>query len=72
MQRVGTAQINQVHCHVLYGIQVDPGKPDQYCVLSHRFTEGGVHQLLGITPYPMAWRIAVADEQEYRGFEYVR
>ena len=32
----------------------------------------GINTTLYVTPYPSAWRIQLADNDIYRGFEYVR
>ncbi|KAF9781833.1 hypothetical protein BJ322DRAFT_1078655 [Thelephora terrestris] len=53
-----------------YAVQrVDPGRPEQYCTFSNGFGDGTP---LCVTPYPVAWRIEVAPEEQYSGFEYVR
>jgi hypothetical protein len=55
--------------------QVEPGKPEQFCVLSRGVGPKDtvrVHSGLGVTPYPMAWRLVKVDDEQHRGFEYVR
>ncbi|KAF9780972.1 hypothetical protein BJ322DRAFT_289453 [Thelephora terrestris] len=55
-----------------YSVQrVEPGKPAQFCVHSGVVRADG-HPSLGVIPYPMAWRLEVAEDEQYRGFEYVR
>ena len=52
-----------------YGTQVEPGKPEQFCV-PLRGLGNGAH--LSVAPYPVAWRLAIAEDDEHRGYEYVR
>jgi len=55
-----------------YSVQrVEPGKPAQFCVLL-RGVGDGARPSLGVTPYPTAWRLAIVEDEEHRGFEYVR
>lgn len=54
------------------GSQVEPGKPEQFCVLLRGVKDKTKFPSLGVTPYPMAWRLVVVDDEEHRGFEYVR
>ncbi|KAF9649757.1 hypothetical protein BDM02DRAFT_3260142 [Thelephora ganbajun] len=55
-----------------YSVQrVEPGKPEQFCVPLHGLGDGA-HPSLGVTPYPMAWRLAIVEDEEHRGFEYIR
>ncbi|KAF9781777.1 hypothetical protein BJ322DRAFT_243880 [Thelephora terrestris] len=51
--------------------RVDPGRPEQFCVLLHGVKDD-VHPSLGVTPYPMAWKLAIVGDEQHRGFEYVR
>lgn len=51
--------------------KVEPGKPEQFCVLVHGVEEER-YPGLGLTPYPMAWRLEIVDGEKPRGFEYVR
>ena len=49
--------------------QVDTGSPEQYCTLMDGLVDGTP---LCVSTYPVAWRIEVAKEEEYSGYEYVR
>jgi len=49
--------------------RVDPGSPYQFCGPMKGLSDG---ELIGLTAYPVGWRIQRADEQLYRRFEYVR
>ena len=28
--------------------------------------------MVGVSPYPVAWRVEVVDDEKHRGFEYIR
>ncbi|KAF9649755.1 hypothetical protein BDM02DRAFT_1746311 [Thelephora ganbajun] len=44
--------------------RVEPEKPDQFCV-PLRGLGDGARPSLGVTPYPMAWRLALAEDEEH-------
>jgi len=50
------------------------GRPEQFCVLFRLPADKPekIPPILGVTPYPMAWRFVVVDDEEHRGHEYVR
>ena len=53
-----------------FRVQVDPGKPEQFCTPLKGIQNGIT---LRVTPYPLAWNIKVVnDNDNHRGFEYVR
>ena len=64
---------SQIHGHMSdqRENQFEPGKPEQFCVPLHGLGDGA-YPSLGVTPYPMAWRLAIVQDEEHRGFEYVR
>ena len=49
-------------------MQVEPGKPQQFCTPTLGSDE---HQIV-VAPLPVPWRIEVVDDAKHRGFEYVR
>jgi len=49
--------------------RVEPGKPDQFCNPMEGINDG---TQLYVAAYPIAWRIEVVDDDEHRGFEYIR
>lgn len=49
--------------------QVDPGNPEQFCTPLNGLNDGTT---LCVGAYPVAWRVEIVDEDEHRGFEYVR
>lgn len=49
-------------------IQVEPGKPEQFCSMMKKLGEAP----LAVSPYPVAWRVEVVNDVEHRGFEYIR
>jgi len=32
----------------------------------------GNRSVVAVSPYPVAWRIQVVDDEQYKGFEYIR
>lgn len=34
--------------------------------------EDGTFPRIGVTPYPVSWRLVVSEDEQDRGFEYVR
>jgi len=55
--------------YVAQVVKVEPGEPDQFCTLP---TEGLTDYSLTVTPYPVAWRVELVNDDKHRGFEYVR
>jgi len=49
-------------------VQVEPGKPDQFCTLMGVVS----NSTISAAPYPVAWRVEIVDDIKHRGFEYVR
>ena len=49
--------------------QVEPGKPEKFCV-PLRGLGDGAHPTVSMTPYPTAWRLAVATGGgDYHGYD---
>ena len=51
------------------GMQLDPGKPDQFCIV---LVGIGNESVVSVATFPVAWRMEVVHDQRYRGCEYVR
>ena len=68
MQRAGLPKYSSTE-YKFYRAQVDPGKPEQFCSPLNGVQDGTT---LRVTPYPIAWRIEIVEEDNHRGFEYVR
>ena len=49
--------------------QVEPGKPEQFCTALEGIEN---HKTLRVSAYPAAWRVKIVDDDNHRGFEYVR
>jgi len=47
----------------------DPGEPEQFCTPLDGLQNGVT---LRVAPYPVAWRIETVDDDQHRGFGYVR
>ena len=69
MQRV--SRCDPTHCPPPHadqgGIQVEPGKPDQFCSLMESLDNATP---LYVSTYPVAWRIEVVDDDKH--VEYAR
>ena len=50
-------------------MQVEPGKPEQFCTPMDG-TENG--RLISVAAYPVAWRVETSNDENHRGFEYIR
>ncbi|KAF9783525.1 hypothetical protein BJ322DRAFT_1071542 [Thelephora terrestris] len=48
---------------------VEPGKPERFCNPTNGISDG---TSLFVSVYPAAWRVEIAGDDIYRGFEYVR
>jgi len=48
---------------------IEPGKPDRFCNPTNGLNDG---TSLFVSAYPASWRIEIATDDRYRGFEYVR
>jgi len=53
------------------GIQLEPGKPDQFCIM---LVGLGNESVVSIASFPVAWRMEIVRDERYRGCgcEYVR
>ena len=50
-------------------MQVDPGRPEQFCAAMVGLSGNCP---LCVSAYPGAWKIEVVDDEIHRGFEYIR
>ena len=50
-------------------MQFDPGEPEQFCTPLNGLQNGTT---LCVGGYPVAWRVETVDNDDYRGFGYVR
>ena len=47
-------------------MQFEPGKPGQFCTSKAMGDFGDLP--LSVSPYPVAWRVEVVDDDDHRGF----
>ena len=50
-------------------MQFDPGNPEQFCTPMNGISDGAK---LRVAAYPAAWRAEIVNDDNHRGFEYVR
>ncbi|KAF9781769.1 hypothetical protein BJ322DRAFT_243359 [Thelephora terrestris] len=49
--------------------RLEQGKPEQYCIMLKGLESESV---VSVSPFPVAWRIEIVEDERFRGCEYVR